>query len=181
MAIACLLSLRLVLAVCLVVQVFLSSFCSGHRSSRLLATVLWVAECCRLSDVLTLCRVDNVSCRAVLCHAVLAQAEGLSALPASDLGGIIARIAASRMAKGSQQSTTPQLQRSPPVTPVAAAEAAAGVEGGDLKSLPAIVQEAMPQAWKALASCAGKMVDMFQPVAFVENKETDTQVGVRTV
>jgi hypothetical protein len=117
---------------------------------------------------------------------VLAQAEGLSALPASDLGGIIARIAASRMAKGqgSQQSTTPQLQRSPPVTPVtpvAAAEAAAGVEGGDLKSLPAIVQEAMPQAWKALASCAGKMVDMFQPVAFVENKETDTQVGVRTV
>jgi hypothetical protein len=83
--------------------------------------------------------------------------------------------------QGSQQSATPQLQRSPPVTPVAAAEAAAGVEGGELRSLPAIVQEAMPQAWKALASCAGKMVDMFQPVAFVENKETDTQVGLGTI
>lgn len=34
-----------------------------------------------------------------------------------------------------------------------------------------------PQAWKALALCAGKMVEMFRPIAFVENKDTDTQVS----
>jgi hypothetical protein len=37
-----------------------------------------------------------------------------------------------------------------------------------------------PQAWKALALCAGKMVEMFKPIAFVENKDTDTQVRPHT-
>lgn len=107
-------------------------------------------------------------------------------MPVTDLGGIITRIAASRLARGqsSQQDQQKLLERTAATAAaeqqqlpagtaaVAAAKAAAsGVE------LPQIVQEAMPQAWKALALCAGKMVEMFRPVAFVENKDTDTQVS----
>jgi hypothetical protein len=37
--------------------------------------------------------------------------------------------------------------------------------------------EQIPGAWKALAHVAGKALqDVFEPVAFVENLETDTQV-----
>jgi hypothetical protein len=99
------------------------------------------------------------------------QAEGLSGIPVTDLGSIITRIAATRLARG-QASQLPQLQdQQQQLEAAAAADAPAQVE-----SLPAIVQEAMPQAWKALALCAGKMVEMFRPIAFVENKDTDTQV-----
>lgn len=102
------------------------------------------------------------------------QAEGLSSLPVNDLGGFIARIAATRLAKGQQQQGAESQQQL--AAAAAAASAAASMAEGDASSLPHIVQEAMPQAWKALASAAGKMVEMFRPVAFIENKETDTQV-----
>jgi hypothetical protein len=37
-------------------------------------------------------------------------------------------------------------------------------------------------AWKALAQCAGKMVEgVFDPVAYLDNPETDTQVRKLTV
>jgi hypothetical protein len=95
-------------------------------------------------------------------------------MPVSDLGGIIARIAATRLAAGDQQ----QLPAGAAAAAAAGAATGASADGAAAaSSLPAIVQEAMPQAWKALASVAGKMVDMFRPVAFVENKDTDTQVG----
>lgn len=103
------------------------------------------------------------------------QAEGLSSLPVNDLGGIIARIAATRLAKGQQQQPAGDSQQQQQLA-AAAASAAASMAEGDVSSLPHIVQEAMPQAWKALASAAGKMVEMFRPVAFIENTETDTQV-----
>lgn len=45
-----------------------------------------------------------------------------------------------------------------------------------LRSPPPLPADMSPQAWKALALCAGKMVEMFKPIAFVENKDTDTQV-----
>lgn len=101
------------------------------------------------------------------------QAEGLSAVPVTDLGGIITRIAATRLAKGSasQLLQSQDQQQAQPLLEAGTAEAPAQAD-----SLPAIVQEAMPQAWKALALCAGKMVEMFRPIAFVENKDTDTQV-----
>jgi hypothetical protein len=107
------------------------------------------------------------------------QAEGLSSLPVNDLGGIIARIAATRLATGQQQqaATEPQQQQQQ-LAAAAAASVEASTAEGDASRLPHIVQEAMPQAWKALASAAGKMVEMFRPVAFIENKETDTQVGL---
>jgi hypothetical protein len=104
------------------------------------------------------------------------QAEGLSSLPVNDLGGIIARIAATRLANGQQQQAA-AAQQQQLVAAAAAASAAASMAEGDASSLLHIDQEAMPQAWKALASAAGKMVEMFRPVAFIENKDTDTQVG----
>lgn len=106
------------------------------------------------------------------------QAEGLSSLPVNDLGGIIARIAASRMARDPQTNTQQELPvpAAAAATDAAVATAGEGAGSSSSSSLPPIVQEAMPQAWKALASVAGKMVEMFRPVAFVENTDTDTQV-----
>jgi hypothetical protein len=104
-----------------------------------------------------------------------AQAEGLSAIPVTDLGSIITRIAATRLAKGQAAQLSQDQQQAQQLLEAAPADAPAQVD-----SLPAIVQEAMPQAWKALALCAGKMVEMFRPIAFVENKDTDTQVSRTT-
>lgn len=110
------------------------------------------------------------------------QSEGLGSVPASDLGGIIARIAATRMAKDGLPQQPQQQQLAAPEPSAAAKQQQedgaddSGDECSSSSSLPAIVQESMPQAWKALACVAGKMVDMFKPIAFVENKDTDTQV-----
>eukprot|EP00879_Flechtneria_rotunda_P023208 GHRR01024539.1.p1 GENE.GHRR01024539.1~~GHRR01024539.1.p1 ORF type:complete len:572 (+),score=242.27 GHRR01024539.1:796-2511(+) len=62
---------------------------------------------------------------------------------------------------------------------VAAAVAASIEEAVISGKLPQLTQEAMPGAWKALASVAGKMIEeVFQPVAYIDNIETDTQVWV---
>jgi hypothetical protein len=62
--------------------------------------------------------------------------EGLGELPVADLQGIIARIAAARLAKGQDAQ---QAQLPAAAAAVVAAEAARGSD------LPEIVQEAMPQ------------------------------------
>jgi hypothetical protein len=86
----------------------------------------------------------------------------------TDLQAIVSRITASRAAAaaGSADSSS-----STDADTAAAAESA----------MPALAPEQMPGAWKALASVAGKMVeDVFRPVAYIENKTTDTQVMLLT-
>jgi hypothetical protein len=107
---------------------------------------------------------------------------------ATDLSAVIARIAATRSAKqrprgagsGGGPDAPPRLEEwaassTTSSTDTASSGSSGGSSGGT--GLPAIAQEAMPLAWKALASAAGKLVDeVYRPVAFVENTESDTQV-----
>eukprot|EP00878_Enallax_costatus_P017820 GHUV01018726.1.p1 GENE.GHUV01018726.1~~GHUV01018726.1.p1 ORF type:complete len:547 (+),score=166.08 GHUV01018726.1:131-1771(+) len=92
----------------------------------------------------------------------LVESEGLDELPATDLTRLILRLTA-RKSNDTSAAT-------------AAAAAATAVAAA---ALPAFAPEAMPGAWKALASVAGKKIeDVFVPVAYIENLTTDTQVRV---
>jgi len=97
------------------------------------------------------------------------QKEGLPGIDTAELQNILAMVATSRLPKKEQAAN-------------GNAETAAGAAAADAASSgtipPALSPEAMPAAWKALASVAGKVVDdVFHPVAYIENEETDTQVS----
>jgi hypothetical protein len=85
-------------------------------------------------------------------------AQGLSDVPAKDLVKILQAIQASRAAQSGG-------------SPDASPEASGGAGGLGLSP------EELPGAWKALAQVAGKALeDVFEPVAYIENMTTDTEV-----
>ncbi|KAI8470315.1 MAG: hypothetical protein J3K34DRAFT_521444 [Monoraphidium minutum] len=95
------------------------------------------------------------------------ESQGIASLPAGDLTRLV--LSLSKAGGGS----------APRPEEIGAAAAAASGAAAAAEGRLGLAPDQLPGAWKALAQVAGKaLAGVFQPVAYVENDDTDTQVWV---